>query len=141
MIRKQQEKDIDEIINICYKASGLAHPFLKTDFVEQVKKDLRDVYLPNAATWVYEDNHSVVGFISMLGNEIGGLFVLPDYHFKGIGTSLVDFVKEFYPELEVEVFEKNAIGRAFYEKYGFVQTKRYFHTESNSDMLRLYCKL
>ena len=92
MIRKQQEKDIDEIINICYKASGLAHPFLKTDFVEQVKKDLRDVYLPNAATWVYEDNHSVVGFISMLGNEIGGLFVLPDYHFKGIGTSLVDGV-------------------------------------------------
>ena len=82
MIRKQQEKDIDEIINICYKASGLAHPFLKTDFVEQVKKDLRDVYLPNAATWVYEDNHSVVGFISMLGNEIGG-----DYLYCRITTS------------------------------------------------------
>lgn len=82
MIRKQQEKDIDEIINIWYKASGLAHPFLKTDFVEQVKKDLRDVYLPNAATWVYEDNHSVVGFISMLGNEIGG-----DYLYCRITTS------------------------------------------------------
>lgn len=82
MIRKQQEKDIAEIINIWYKASGLAHPFLKTDFVEQVKKDLRDVYLPNAATWVYEDNHSVVGFISMLGNEIGG-----DYLYCRITTS------------------------------------------------------
>lgn len=82
MIRKQQEKDIDEIINIWYKASGLAHSFLKTDFVEQVKKDLRDVYLPNAATWLYEDNHSVVGFISMLGNEIGG-----DYLYCRITTS------------------------------------------------------
>lgn len=120
MIRKQQEKDIDEIINIWYKASGLAHPFLKTDFVEQEKKDLRDVYLPNAATWLYEDNHSVVGFISMLGNEIGG-----DY---------------LYCRITLQRNWNKPFGRAFYEKYGFVQTKRYFHTESNSDMLRLYCK-
>ena len=84
MIRKQQEKDIDEIINIWYKASGLAHPFLKTDFVEQVKKDLRDVYLPNAATWLYEDNHSVVGFISMLGNEIGGDYLIRKQQEKDI---------------------------------------------------------
>ena len=76
----------------------------------------------------------------MLGNEIGGLFVLPNNHFKGIGTQLVNFIKESHSELDVEVFEKNAIGRAFYEKYGFVQINKYYHTESKNEVLRLRYK-
>ena len=140
MIRKRAEKDNDAILNVWYEASSLAHPFLKDDFVEKTKKDLRDIYIPNTETWVYEENNAVIGFISMIGNEIGGLFVMPGNHFKGIGTQLVNFVKELHDELEVEVFEKNAIGRAFYEKYGFVQIKKYYHTESNNDILKLRYK-
>lgn len=138
MIRKRAEKDNDEIINVWYEASSLAHPFLDADFVEKAKKDLSDIYIPNTETWVYEDNHAVIGFISMLGNEIGGLFVLPNYQLKGIGTQLVNFIKELYGELEVEVFEKNVIGSAFYKKYGFVQIKSYYHTESKNEVLRLH---
>ncbi len=137
MIRKLEEKDNDEIMNVWSQASSLAHPFLETDFVEKARKDLREIYIPNTETWVYEDNSSVLGFISMLGSEIGGLFVLPDNHCKGIGTQLVDFVRELRGALEVEVFEKNTIGRAFYEKYGFVQVRRYFHSESNNVVIRL----
>ncbi len=140
MIRKRAEKDNDEIMNVWYEASSLAHSFLEDDFVEKAKKDLRDIYIPNTETWVYEENNTVIGFISMAGNEIGGLFVLPNNHLKGIGTQLVNFVHELYGELEVEVFEKNTIGRAFYVKYGFVQMKRYFHKESNNDVLRLHYK-
>jgi putative acetyltransferase len=140
MIRKREEKDNDAIMSVWYEASSLAHPFLEDDFVEKATKDLRDIYIPNTETWVYENNNAVIGFISMLGNEIGGLFVTPSNHCKGIGTQLVNFIKELHGELEVEVFEKNAIGRAFYEKYGFVQIKRYYHSESNNDILRLHYK-
>jgi putative acetyltransferase len=140
MIRKREEKHNNEIINVWYEASSLAHPFLEADFVEKAKKDLRDIYIPNTETWVYEDNNAVIGFISMLGNEIGGLFVLPNNHFKGIGTQLVNFIKESQSELDVEVFEKNAIGRAFYEKYGFAQINKYYHTESKNEVLRLRYK-
>lgn len=140
MIRKREEKHNIEIINVWYEASSLAHPFLEADFVEKAKKDLRDIYIPNTETWVYEDNNTVIGFISMLGNEIGGLFVLPNNHFKGIGTQLVNFIKESHSELDVEVFEKNAIGRAFYEKYGFVQINKYYHAESKNEVLRLRYK-
>lgn len=140
MIRKREEKHNNEIINVWYEASSLAHPFLEADFVEKAKKDLRDIYIPNTETWVYEDNNAVIGFISMLGTEIGGLFVLPNNHFKGIGTQLVNFIKESHSELDVEVFEKNAIGRAFYEKYGFVQINKYYHAESKNEVLRLRYK-
>lgn len=140
MIRKREEKDNDAIMSVWCEASDLAHPFLSADFTEKAKKDMRNIYIPNSETWVFEDNNVVVGFISMLGNEIGGLFVSPDNHFKGIGTQLVNFVKEFHNELEVEVFEKNTIGRAFYKKYGFTLIKQFHHTESGNDVLRLGLK-
>lgn len=138
MIRKRIEDDNDEIFHIWNEASRLAHTFFENTYIEKLSKDLSEVYIPTANTWVYVDDDSVVGFISMLGNEIGGLFVLPFYHSKGIGTKLVNCVQELYGDLEVEVFEKNHIGRAFYEKYGFKKLKRYLHSESGNYMLRLF---
>ena len=140
MIRKHKEQDLEQIINVWYQSSTLAHPFLSSSFVEKVKSDMTNIYMPNSETWVYEIDNSIVGFISMLDNEIGGLFVLPNNHSKGIGTKLVDFIKKEHSVLEVEVFEKNLIGRAFYDKYGFERIKKYNHKESGNEVLRLKFK-
>lgn len=140
MIRKHTEQDLEQIINVWYQASTLAHPFLSSIFVEKVKSDMTNIYIPNSETWVYEIDKTIVGFISMLDNEIGGLFVLPNNHSKGIGTKLVDFIKNEHLELEVEVFEKNLIGRAFYDKYGFKRIKKIDHKESGNKILRLKLK-
>ena len=140
MIRKHIDNDLDAIMTIWYEASTLAHPFWDSVFVEKVKNDMRTIYIPNSETWVYEENNCVIGFISMIENEIGGLFVLPNNHSKGIGTKLVDFMNTKHKNLDVEVFDKNIIGRAFYDKYGFVKTEEFFHEESNSLVLRLSFK-
>ena len=137
MIRKYRESDLETVVDIWFESSSLAHPFLEPDFMEKVKKDMHDIYIPNSETWVYEENDKILGFIGMLGNEIGGLFVLPNQHSKGIGTQLVNLVKEQHDTLEVEVFKKNKIGRAFYDKYGFVFMKEYFDDASKNDVLRL----
>jgi len=137
MIRKHKEQDLEQIINIWHQSSTIAHPFLSASFVEKVKSDMTNIYVPNSDTWVYEIDNSIVGFISMLDNEIGGLFVLPNNQSKGIGSKLVDFIKKEHSVLEVEVFEKNLIGRAFYDKYGFERIKKYKHEESGNDVLRL----
>lgn len=140
MIRKHKPQDLEQIMNIWHRASSLAHPFLNLKFVEKVEKDMRHIYIPDSETWVFEKDNAIIGFISMIENEIGGLFVLPKNHTNGIGTQLVDFVKKEHKELEVEVFEKNAIGRAFYDKYGFDLIKKYTHEESGNIVLRLKSK-
>lgn len=140
MIRKHKEQDLEQIINVWYKSSTLAHPFLSSSYVEKVKSDMTNIYIPNSQTWVYEVENSIIGFISMLDNEIVGLFVLPNNHSQGIGTKLVDFIKKEQSNLEVEVFEKNQIGRAFYNKYGFEKMKDYYHEESANQVLRLKFK-
>ncbi len=108
MIRKHKEIDLEDIIKIWLQASPIAHPFLNASFVKKVEYDMRTHYIPNSDTWVYVKNNTIIGFISMIGNEIGGLFVLPIYHSKGIGTQLVNFIRESHNELEVEVFKLRA---------------------------------
>lgn len=137
MIRKHKEQDLEQILHVWEKSSALAHPFLNAVFVEKVKSDMTDIYIPNSDTWVYEIENSLVGFISMIDNEIGGLFVLPNNHSRGIGTKLVNHVNKIHTKLEVEVFKKNYIGRAFYDKYGFEKIDQYMHKESGNEVLRL----
>lgn len=52
----------------------------------------------------------------------------------------IDFIIKLHNELEVEVFEKNKIGRSFYDKYGFKFIKKYFDKASNQEILRLKFK-
>jgi putative acetyltransferase len=137
MIRKQLTSDVDAIVHIWYDSSTLAHPFLDSTFVEQVRKDMRELYIPNSETWVFVKNEKVVGFIAMMKNEIAGLFVLPKNQSDGIGTQLVDLMAEKFDKLEVEVFEKNSIGRAFYQKYGFVLMQKNMQQETGEVVLRL----
>lgn len=137
MIRKHIEKDLEQILNVWYDSSTLAHPFLKLEFVEKVKSDMRNIYMPNSETWVYEKDKVIIGFISMMDNEIGGLFVMPNHLGNGIGTQLLDFIAKSHQDLVVEVFEKNKIGRAFYDKHEFHLIKEFMHQESGEKVLRM----
>ncbi len=137
MIRKQRESDTEQILDIWFQASSLAHPFLDSDFMEKEKISVREIYLPNTETWVYAEGAFLLGFISMMGNEVGALFVKPDCQGRGIGTGLMDHVAFLHEELEVEVFKKNTIGRAFYDKYGFKLLEQHTHEETGFDLLRM----
>lgn len=122
MIRKYRAEDTDALIAIWDNAEALAHPFLSADVRDQVRKDMRSMYLPNAETWVLEDDGAPVGFIAMIDREIGGLFLDPSQQGKGMGRQMVDHVVSLKGPLTVEVFKANKIGLPFYERYGFEVT-------------------
>lgn len=137
MIRQYQPEDSDALIAIWQSANAMAHPFLDAAFVAQVAKDMRALYLPNAETWVLENQGKLVGFIALIGDEIGGLFLEPAVHGQGLGRALVDHAVDLKGPLRVEVFEKNAIGRRFYDRYGFAETERYIHDISGEMTLKM----
>ena len=122
MMRKYTADDTDILMEIWDKAEAEAHPFLPQGIRDQVRKDVRNIYMPNAETWVLESDGQPVGFISMIGNEIGGLFLEPALQGKGMGRQMVDHVVALKGPLTVEVFKENKIALPFYKSYGFVVT-------------------
>ena len=137
IIRKYKAEDTDALETAWRNATKVAHPFLKEAFVEQEAEMLRKVYLPKAETWVVEDDGAPVGFVAIVGEEIGGLFLDPASHGKGLGRALVDHAIALKGPVWLEVFEKNVVGRRFYNRYGFVETGRSIHDATEEVLLKV----
>jgi putative acetyltransferase len=137
VIRKYNAEDLAELLDVWYDASQIGHPFLSRDFLDQERRTVIQEYLPNAETWVFEEEGQVVGFIALIGNEVGGIFVTPRRHGQGIGRALMDHARASRNHLDVEVFEANEIGRAFYHAYGFKVIRPVVHEETGEPVLRL----
>lgn len=98
---------------------------------------LRREYLPHSETWVIETGGGPVGFITLVADEIGGLFLDPLYHGKGFGRALVDHAISLKGSMWLEVFEKNLAGRRFYSRYGFLEISRSIHDATGEVLLRV----
>lgn len=136
-IRQYKKPDLNGLLSCWENASRIAHPFLTEEFMHKERHNIPNMYLPNADTWVSEINGVVVGFIALLGNEVGAIFVEPDFQDRGIGSALMNKGKELHGNLEVEVFEANSIGRLFYSNYGFKPLFEKIHEETGNKVLRL----
>lgn len=137
MIRQYQSSDSESVLNVWESASRIAHSFLDDDFFEEEREQIRTAHLPAAETWVSENNGLIDGFISLVGNEVGAIFVSPDAQRSGTGRALLAKAQSLRGNLEVEVFERNSIGRQFYEKHGFDFLERRVFERTGDVVLRL----
>ncbi|ERT05848.1 acetyltransferase family protein [Lyngbya aestuarii BL J] len=140
MIRPYQEQDINRLLEVWYSASKIAHSFLDEAFLETERQNIPNIYLPAAETWVFEQDNRVVGFISLLDEEVGAIFVEPQFQRQGIGGALINWARTIRSQLFVEVFKENKVGRAFYEQYGFTLIDEHLHLETGYLLLRLRLK-
>lgn len=140
-IRQYQATDLDAVLDSWDESTRLAHRFMTDDFIAQERCNIAEIYLPNTDTWVADVNGSVVGFIALMGNEVGALFLHSNFHGKRIGKALMDKARELHGNLVVEVFKENAIGREFYDKYGFEYLGESVHEKTGQQVLRLQYKV
>ena len=138
MIRKYTETDCEAVIDVWFIASAVATPFLSDDFLAKERESIRTTWLPAAETWVFEKEGNVVGFLSLIGNEVGAIFVHPSNQGSGIGRALMDHAASLRDELFLDVFEENESGRRFYEQYGFQFDHKHVHEETGYAQLRLF---
>lgn len=121
MIRDFEERDMDHVVRIWLDASIIAHDFIPEAYWKGKSEEMRELYLPNSKTFVYEnENAELLAFISMKDHYIAALFVDPMEQGKGIGKQMIDFVKQLYQSLELDVYSENLNSVAFYKKHGFI---------------------
>ena len=124
MIRKFREEDTVKVMTIWTKGNFEAHSFIDKDYWLLNFNKVKDEYLKRAETYVYVEDDIIKGFISLLNNNfIGALFIRKEYRRQGIGRKLINFVKDKYDKLELQVYEKNVNAMLFYASLGFVNKK------------------
>ena len=120
MIRNLQQEDITKVMTIWTKGNFTAHDFIEKDYWLEIFNKVKNFYLPNSDTYVYVENEEMEGCISIAEkNHIGALFVKQQYQRKGIGRKLINYCKEKYNSLDLNVYDKNGNAIAFYMAMGF----------------------
>lgn len=118
------ETDLEPLLKVWFDASRGAHGFLGEEKLNEHKHLVETVYFPKASSLVACLDGQPVGFISLIGNFIGGLFVDPAHQSKGIGRKLVEAARETHPVLELEVYTENQGAYRFYQGLGFAEVSR-----------------
>lgn len=119
MIREAHCGDMPTLLALWLESTIAAHPFIAPAYWQESLPCVRDIYLPNALTWVQDDD-GIQGFISVLEQQfVGALFVRPAAQRQGTGRALMRSVQQRYPALSLEVYQQNLKAVAFYREMGF----------------------
>ena len=118
------ETDLAPLSAIWFEASLLAHPFIGEARLSAQRPRIERDYLPRALTFVADMANEPVGFVSLLGNFVGALFVRPDMQGKGIGKALLARALREKAPMELEVYTANAAALRFYLAFGFTELSR-----------------
>lgn len=119
MIRKFEKKDINDVMRIWENENIRTHKFISKDYWKNNYKYVKEI-LPNADIYVYVLDKHIVGLVGVNNNYIEGIFIDINNQHTGIGTSLLDKVKENKDSLTLSVYKKNVNAIKFYEKNNFI---------------------
>ena len=134
IIRKPLPTEIEAIIKIWLDGNMQAHPFIQPDYWLNHTDYMRQV-LPLSEVYVCEVKDEIAGFIGLDGNYIAGLFVGGSHQSQGIGTSLIEFIKQQHFTLTLAVYKKNEKALQFYRKHSFVVTGERIDTKTDETEL------
>jgi ribosomal-protein-alanine N-acetyltransferase len=136
-IRKMSEADIDQVHEI--ESRVFSDPWSKKAFQSDLASSIA---LPHVALF----ENKVAGYICLyrVGDEIqiGNIAVSPDFHRRGIGTKLMEFILVLAAEqkrslLVLEVRQSNEVACKLYEKFGFkvAGRRRLYYRQPMEDAL------
>lgn len=124
LIRPYAAEDNGALTEIWYRASTVAHGFLGDETLVAHRQRVSEIYLPQAETWVACLDGRPVGFLGLIDNVIGGLFVSPDAQGSGVGRALVAHGLALKGTLRLDVYALNHVAHSFYKRLGFVDVDR-----------------
>lgn len=133
-IREMQIEDIKQVQQVAktswhYTYEGIIPYDIQISFLNSAYSDeMMQKRLKNSFIWVSEVGGKIVGFINFSPvkengkAELAAVYILPEHHGKGIGTSLLKKgmkTLEGIKEIGINVEKDNHIGTTFYKAKGF----------------------
>ncbi|MFG2592435.1 GNAT family N-acetyltransferase [Streptomyces sp. NPDC048438] len=122
-LRAATAGDAEAMTRVFLVSRAAALPYLpRVHSDEDTLAWITHVVLPGCRAWVAEgEEGELLGFASLDGDELDQLYLRPDVLRRGVGTLLLERVKEASRGvLSLYTFQRNSAARAFYERHGFV---------------------
>ncbi|MDQ0206525.1 N-acetyltransferase [Alkalicoccobacillus murimartini] len=119
MIRPLESNDVEQVVAIWLESSLQAHYFIADAYWQDQQAAMRDEYIPQSETLVLEENRVVLGFVSLVDEQIAALFVDVNAQGKGYGKHLLQEVQKHKKSLSLQVYKKNKKAIQFYQNQGF----------------------
>lgn len=120
MIRRVTKDDLDRVVQIWLETNIKAHDFISEDYWRENEQAVRGM-LAESELYLYEtdSDHKIQGFIGLVDDYIGGIFVQSEAQSRGIGKQMLDYVKQIKSKLTLSVYEKNNRAIKFYQREDF----------------------
>lgn len=141
MIKLAEMSDLEGVLQIThetiseiyshYYAQGVVEFFLRHHSRGHVLSDIEE-----GIVWVLEEEGSMVGTVTIKGDAVNRLFVLPSYQSKGYGSHLMDFAENKIAERFSHVhIDSSLAAKEMYLKRGYREKKTCRILTDNGDIL------
>jgi GNAT superfamily N-acetyltransferase len=98
--------------------SMASFPKLHSDLED---RDFVGGFIESSETWIAVSDGRVIGLACLEGDWLAHLYVDPFWHDRGVGTLLLERVKEARPNgFQLWAFQINSGARRFYERHGCI---------------------
>ncbi len=142
IICKADKKHIDIIEKITistikqvypkYYPAGAVDFFINHHKTENIMKDI----LSDCVYILINDNSETVGTVTINGNEINRLFVLPEYQGMGFGSSLLNFAEKLIFESHKKIIISASLpAKQIYLRRGYTEISYNTIKTANGDYL------
>ena len=140
-MRLAEIKDLERVLQITsdtisdiyshYYAKGVVDFFLEHHSRENVLSDIE-----NGMVWLLEEDGCPIGTVTIKGNAVNRLFVLPDYQSHGYGSQLMNFAEAKIAEKYSRVhIDSSLAAKEMYLKRGYKEKKTCKIQAGNGDIL------
>ena len=119
MIRNFRESDLHDIKNVYERSNSAVFLKVGPDFFKHDSRNFIAKTIRSCRSLVCEREGKTVGIIACSRDYIEGLFVLPEYWNKGIGSELLNSATAGKDEISLQVYADNKRAVGFYQKHGF----------------------
>ena len=125
------DRDLEQLAQIWLNGNLQAHSFIPAQYWKNQFVNIKKM-LPEANIFVYRNNETIVGFLGELDGYIAGLFVGMNYRNQGVGSRLINYLKQINDKLTLSVYVDNINAVNFYENKDFIIDSVGMDTETDS---------
>ncbi len=141
MLHKTIESHISTILNLTHTTIATIYPHYYPQgvvdfFLHHHSKSNILADIQAGLVWFIEEDGQPIGTVTIKGNSINRLFVLPDHQGRGYGRQLMDFAEQKIGErFDTVHIDSSLPAKEMYLKRGYRETKTCRIQADNGDIL------